>query len=236
MIEIKAKTLEYNHAPIGEPFIPGASAGLGGMENITGVRTNSGSPGHVLITLSPPVLTPEIQVLDGERVIQNGEGPLVLTPSGNETLISRTFTVKNLGTAPLHITRLEVPPGFKVTEGLEEYVLAGGDSDTFTLAQTTADAALSTGKIHIEHNDGRANPFEFSVTVQSGASLSAKLSGKTLTLSWRVTGQNQQLQVSPALGPHTSWSAFPNAPSVADGIATVPIAIGPSCSFYRLGP
>lgn len=110
LIEIKTTTLEYNHAPIGEPLVPGAAAGLGGRDNSTGVRTNSGSPGHVLISLTPPVLVPEIQVSDGERLIQNGEGPLGLTPVGNEPLASHTYTVRNLGTAPLRITALSAPP------------------------------------------------------------------------------------------------------------------------------
>lgn len=114
--------------------------------------------------------------------------------------------------------------------------MAGGDADTFTIAQTTTDPALSTGKIRIEHNDGRANPFQFSIAVTSIVSLSATLSGNTLRLSWRVTAQNHQLQATSVLGPKASWSAFPSAPTLANGVATVTLPIDPGGAFYRLGP
>jgi Tol biopolymer transport system component len=113
---------------------------------------------------------PEILVLYGSLTILDGD----VTPSlmdgtdfGNATAgqtgPSRTFTVRNTGSATLTLGALLAPSGFLMTEGLADSI-APGSSDAFTVQLDAATAGTYGGDISFSNNDADENPFHFQVT------------------------------------------------------------------------
>lgn len=79
------------------------------------------------------------------------------------TGISRTFSVRNDGSATLTLGTLSVPGGYTVTDGLVGS-LAPGASDTFVVRLDTFTTGTKSGQISFTNNDGDENPFNFSIT------------------------------------------------------------------------
>ena len=78
---------------------------------------------------------------------------LALSPRASPA-ISRTFTVRNDGTATLTLGAVTVPTGFTLTEGLSTS-LAPGASDTFTVRLDTATVGTKSGEISFTHQRQR---------------------------------------------------------------------------------
>jgi uncharacterized delta-60 repeat protein len=113
---------------------------------------------------------PEIAVLGNSIVIADGDA----TPSTTDgtdfgsvlqdaAAVSRTFTVRNEGSAVLTLGAVTVPAGFTLTEGLSSS-LAAGVSDTFIVQLDTATVGTYTGEISFATNDSDENPFHFTIT------------------------------------------------------------------------
>ncbi|HOX02772.1 MAG TPA: choice-of-anchor D domain-containing protein [Verrucomicrobiota bacterium] len=115
------------------------------------------------------VLVPEIEVTGNSVVIADGDA----TPSTADhtdfgstvvgTAVTRTFTVKNVGTAALTTSGLTVPSGYTVTEGLAASIAAGGQ-DTFTVRLDAAATGTYAGDVSFGNNDSNENPFNFRIT------------------------------------------------------------------------
>jgi len=114
--------------------------------------------------------TAEVTVLGNSVSIADGD----TTPSATDHTdfgsvvqgspgISRTFTVRNDGTAALMLGTVTLPTGFTLAEGLSSS-LAPGASDTFTVQLDTTTVGTKTGDISFTTNDGDENPFDFTIT------------------------------------------------------------------------
>ncbi|MGE3989844.1 choice-of-anchor D domain-containing protein [Pseudorhodoplanes sp.] len=115
-----------------------------------------------------PVLSPEIEVRGNDNVIADGD----TTPSATdhtdfgtvgigETAV-RTFTVNNTGDGALTISKMKLPKGFVLVEGLSPTIAAGA-SDTFTVRVDTAKVGAKSGTITFATNDPNENPFDFAL-------------------------------------------------------------------------
>lgn len=113
--------------------------------------------------------SPEVAVRFGNENVADND----TTPSANEGTdfgsvgqgagtVTRTFTVRNDGTATLTLDNVTVPTGFTITEGLTA-TLAPGSSDTFSVRLDTAIVGTKTGQIGFSTNDSDENPFSFDV-------------------------------------------------------------------------
>jgi predicted anti-sigma-YlaC factor YlaD len=112
----------------------------------------------------PPVRSPEIVVRRGNRNVVDGVttilfGPVVRGQVGP----TRTFTVKNTGTATLRLGSVRVPKGFQLIKGLKSS-LAPGKSATFTVRLQSASVGAKSGTIRFATNIKDENPFEIRVT------------------------------------------------------------------------
>ena len=85
---------------------------------------------------------------------------------------TRTFTVRNTGTATLTLGNVSVPGNFTVTKAFVSS-LAPGASDTFTIAMNTIGEGYFSGDVGVATNDANANSFDF------------KVEGKVLDISSR---------------------------------------------------
>ena len=114
------------------------------------------------VTPSPE---PEIQVLDGSVDIPDGTGQISFgaTTVGNE--LTKTFTVKNNGTADLTLQPVVVPSGFTVTSNfVANTVLQAGNSTTFVVRLDAAGAGQYGGVLSFGNDDNDENPFDFAVS------------------------------------------------------------------------
>ena len=112
----------------------------------------------------PPPTAPEVTVAQG--TVNVADGATTVSFGGatvGQTAPTRTFTVRNDGTATLTLGAVTVPAGFSVVEGLSTS-LARGASDTFTIRLNTATAGVKTGQVTFANNDANENPFNFTVT------------------------------------------------------------------------
>ncbi len=114
-----------------------------------------------------PVVWPEVAVSGNGRNISDGDtSPSTSdgTDFGNGP-VSRTFRVRNSGTAPLTTSGLSVPSGFTVTNGLSSSIPTGA-YDEFTVKFTGS--TESSGDIRFRNNDadggdGIEDPFNFRI-------------------------------------------------------------------------
>jgi C1A family cysteine protease/Leucine-rich repeat (LRR) protein len=122
--------------------------------------------------ISAIVLASRITVGGNNWLIVNGDttpwptdGTDFGTIGRGRSPISRTFEVRNDGTAPLVLGSVTVPTGFAVTEALDASI-APASRDTFTVQLDTAVVGTKTGEISFATNDPYANPFHFAVVGQ----------------------------------------------------------------------
>jgi uncharacterized delta-60 repeat protein len=111
---------------------------------------------------------PQITVLWNGCTFSNGEpasggiGTDFGTAVQGRSPISRTYLVRNDGTATLTLGTVSVPSGFTLTEGLSTS-LTPGASDTFTVQLDTVTLGTKSGYVSIVNNDSHDNPFTFGV-------------------------------------------------------------------------
>jgi len=169
--------------------------------------------------------SPEIEVRGNNVIITDGD----TTPSTTDhtdfgttsvgSPVSRTYTVKNIGTATLTTSGLSVPSGYTVTEGLSSSIPAGGQ-DAFTVRLSANAAGTYSGDVSFSNNDSNENPFNFRITgVVGGGGRSARrtISGTCATITvtpsagtaaWGVEETLPSgLTPSNLTGPNANWNA-----------------------------
>ncbi len=107
---------------------------------------------------------PEIAVLDGTTEIADGAAAAIDfgTVYQGQTAPTRTFTVRNAGTAPLALSSVTLPAGFTLVEGLVASLTPLGD-DTIIVQLDTTSVGVPAGQISIASNDADENPFNFAI-------------------------------------------------------------------------
>ena len=111
-----------------------------------------------------PVRRPEIQVLDGTTDIVDGTASdLDFGSAIIGGTLTKTFTVKNLGTVDLNLSNLTLPTGFSLVGTLPATV-AGGASANLQVQVDTSAAGSKSGKLEFVNNDRDENPFDFPIS------------------------------------------------------------------------
>ncbi len=131
---------------------------------------NSWSEWSAPLSFTTVVALPEIEVRGNGVLIADGD----TSPSAADhtdfgsvvqggSAISRTFTVRNDGTATLTLGTVTVPGGYTLTEALSSSLAPGG-VDTFTVQLETSTPGTKAGEITFTNNDSDENPFNFQIT------------------------------------------------------------------------
>jgi hypothetical protein len=117
------------------------------------------------VRFAGPIAQPEIAVSQGNTIILNGQSAPVSfgAVAVGESASTRTFTVCNIGNAPLSLGAVNAPSGWICTKQLPAS-LTPGQRDTFTLAMATGTSGTKTGQVSFENNDSDENPFRFPIT------------------------------------------------------------------------
>lgn len=133
--------------------------------------TASGAYAPGVPTATTPAPTaPEVDVRGNGVSIASGDATPTTddhtdfgtTTTGGAT-ISRTFTVRNIGTAPLTISGLSVPSGYTVADGITTPIAPGAE-DTFTVRLDVASGGTKSGNVSFSTNDGDEGTYSFAIT------------------------------------------------------------------------
>ncbi|MCW5314858.1 choice-of-anchor D domain-containing protein [Nostoc sp. KVJ3] len=111
-----------------------------------------------------PVPTPEIQVLNGTVDIADGNTTAINfgdVIAGNT--LTKTFTIKNTGTAALNLSNLKLPDGFSLVGTLPTSV-AANTSTTISVALNTTTPGTYSGTLILSNNDSNESPFDFAIS------------------------------------------------------------------------
>ncbi|MBG1263544.1 choice-of-anchor D domain-containing protein [Nostoc commune] len=113
-----------------------------------------------------PAPTPEIQVLNG--TVDIADGSTTAIDFGNVAFgstVTKTFTIKNIGTATLNLSNLKLPDGFSLV-GDFPYTVAANDSTSITVALNTNTPTPGTysGSFSLTNNDSNESPFDFAIS------------------------------------------------------------------------
>ncbi|MFN6539080.1 MAG: choice-of-anchor D domain-containing protein [Nostoc sp. EkiNYC01] len=150
---------------------PAIDAGSNTFNNITNNVPHDGDGnGTAVIDIGAyeaPIIktpTPEIQVLNGTVDITDGSttainfGDIIV---GNS--LTKTFTIKNTGTAALNLSNLKLPNGFSLVGTLPTSVAANA-STTITVALSTTTPGTYGGTLSFSNNDTDESPFDFAIS------------------------------------------------------------------------
>ncbi|MDZ8188557.1 MAG: choice-of-anchor D domain-containing protein [Nostoc sp. ChiSLP02] len=111
-----------------------------------------------------PVPVPEIQLLNGTTNITDGSTTAIKFGEaivGNT--LTKTFTIKNTGTAALNLSELKLPNGFSLVGTLPTSVAANA-STTITVALNATTPGTYSGNLILSNNDGNESPFDFAIS------------------------------------------------------------------------
>ncbi|MDZ8225613.1 choice-of-anchor D domain-containing protein [Nostoc sp. ChiVER01] len=113
-----------------------------------------------------PAPTPEIQVLNG--TVDIADGSTTAIDFGNVAFgstVTKTFTIKNIGTATLNLSNLKLPNGFSLV-GDFPYTVAANDSRNITVALNTNTPTPGTysGSFSLTTNDSDEGLFDFAIS------------------------------------------------------------------------
>lgn len=136
-------------------------------------------------TLSAPEIGIEgngVSIPDGSMSASSANG----TDFGstvNGTPVTRSFTVRNSGTANLTLGALSVPAGFDVLTA-PAATLAPGGSTSFSLACNATANGSFAGSVSLENNDSNENPYDFTVacTVTAAPAPEIDVQGNGVTI------------------------------------------------------
>ncbi|MFN6530899.1 choice-of-anchor D domain-containing protein [Nostoc sp. ChiSLP03a] len=107
--------------------------------------------------------TPEIQVLNGNIDIIDGNTAI----NFGETLVgeplTKTFTIKNTGIAALNLSNLKLPNGFSLVGTLPTSVAVNA-STTISVALNPTAPGVYSGSLSLNNNDINENPFDFAIS------------------------------------------------------------------------
>ena len=112
---------------------------------------------------STPTPPPEVQVVDGTKVIANGRGLVIFeTVVQGATPPSKMFAVWNMGQSPLITSNLTVPSGYSITSDLAT-TIPEGNMAIFSVQLLTDTVGPHSGTISFNNNDPHKNPFTFRI-------------------------------------------------------------------------
>lgn len=120
-----------------------------------------------------PAPAPEIQVFNGIYNIADGSTTAISfgnTSAGNT--LTKTFTIKNTGTAALNLNNLKLPDGFSLVGTLPKSV-AANDSTTISVALNTITPGDYGGSLSLDNNDSNESSFDFAIkgTIRPAAAI-----------------------------------------------------------------
>jgi hypothetical protein len=108
---------------------------------------------------------PVVQVLDGTTAVADGTGSDSLGSTFVGTAVTKTFTVKNLGTQTVVLSDpISLPAGFSLAADFGSTTLAPGASTTFTVRLNAAAPGSYSGQVSFGTNDPNNNPFTFTLS------------------------------------------------------------------------
>lgn len=189
--------------------VPGVTmyVGVGWRELSSGVIISSGILKVTLAEGDGPVVADgvrierignvsgaEVEVLDGTTLIPDNAGAVDFGATPVGTSVSKTFTVKNVGTSDLTLGAISVPSGFTVTSGWNDpHTLPPGNTIPLTVRLDATAAGNPSGQVSFTTGDAEENPFNFSVTGWVAPIAPVIIddgdSGFTTTGSWTVESQ-----------------------------------------------
>ncbi|MEH1926550.1 choice-of-anchor D domain-containing protein, partial [Nostoc sp.] len=111
-----------------------------------------------------PVLSPEIQVLDG--TVDIADGSTTAINFGDVTVgntLTKTFTIQNTGTATLNLSNLKLPDGFSLVGTLPTSVAANA-STSISVGLNTTTPGTYGGSLSLGNNDSNESPFDFAIS------------------------------------------------------------------------
>ncbi|MEA5604044.1 choice-of-anchor D domain-containing protein [Nostoc sp. UHCC 0252] len=123
---------------------------------------------------------PEIQLLNG--TVDIADGSTTAINFGNViagSTLTKTFTIKNTGTAALNLSTLKLPDGFSLVGTLPTSVAANA-STTIKVALNTTTPGTYSGTLILGNNDSNESPFDFAIsgTVQTKTQVINGTTGK----------------------------------------------------------
>jgi len=131
--------------------------------------------------------TAEIEVLDGAVNIIDGTGSVDFGITSFGVSVTKTFTVKNIGTGPLNLSAPTLPAGFSLVSPFAATVLVDS-STTFQVKMNATAAGLPTGSLSFANNDVEENPFNFTIHGEVGQVISGNLGTLGATLTYTGSG------------------------------------------------
>jgi hypothetical protein len=138
--------------------------------------------------LGPIPQGPAVQVLDSSGLnVPGGTGSVNTGSTFLNTLLSRAFTVDNIGTQPLQLSGpITLPAGFSLAAGFGSTTLAPGASTSFTVRLDATTPGAYGGLVSFATNDPNHSPFTFSLsgTVSTVDSIDDSNPGFSTTGSW----------------------------------------------------
>lgn len=216
--------LSYALVPLGLDITSVSATG----PSMTFTVTDGTSPEIAVSLGGSPILTGQSSSVDFGSVTAGQPGP------------TRTFTVRNEGSASLSLGAASVPSGFTVVESLWG-LLTPGEQDSFTVRMDTTTAGAKTGRISIPNNDSDENPFDFPVSGMVGPGPaeievliggSQIVDGQTTTISF---GQVIEGGVNPTrtftvrnIGGQTLTVGTVGVPTGYAVVRNLPSALGPN--------
>ncbi|MEH1923962.1 choice-of-anchor D domain-containing protein [Nostoc sp.] len=140
---------------------PGTYSGSFSLNN----NDSNESPFNFVISgIVKPVPTPEIQVLNG--TVDIADGSTTAINFGDVTVgntLTKTFTIKNTGTAALNLSNLQLPNGFSLVGTLPTSVAANA-STIISVALNTTTSGTYSGTLILGNNDSNESPFDFAIS------------------------------------------------------------------------
>ncbi|HEV3343526.1 MAG TPA: choice-of-anchor D domain-containing protein, partial [Pirellulales bacterium] len=136
---------------------------LSGTMSITDTDSNN-NPYTVSLsgTVTAPPPAPAMSLADGSTTIANG-GSDSFGSVTQGTSDTRTYTVKNTGTASLTVSAVNPPPGFSLQTAMPLTIAAGG-STTFVVAMSTSTVGSQSGTMAITDTDSNNSPYNVSLS------------------------------------------------------------------------
>jgi murein DD-endopeptidase MepM/ murein hydrolase activator NlpD len=119
------------------------------------------------------------RVAQGTTYVPNGRTtPLDYgTVSLGASSPQRSYTVSNLGSAPLTLSNLTLPSGFSLVGSFPSNVSVGGTA-TFTLQMSTAVSGINAGMVQFNTSDPNAPTYSFNIKGTVGGSSTGEIHGQ----------------------------------------------------------
>jgi hypothetical protein len=128
---------------------------------------------------------PKVELRLGGQSLANG-GSVSFGTTFPSVPISKTFTLRNIGSSDLQIGSITPPAGYTLTANVGQTTLPPGEETTFTVRLDATGAGTYNGTLSFSTNDPNANPFQLALngTVLASRTLDNGDTGFTTTGSW----------------------------------------------------